>query len=209
MTVLQICSPGSYERADSSLTRGVDAEGGSTLNTRDGAVENYRATILQQPQGLLHRKQRSPYIDVEQLVEMLFGDCPKGNKFANTGVGENDIDSPLHLSDGLVETIKVGQFGNVSLNARNIGANCLRGRVELLLATAGDEDIGTLPHEEFCRSQPNPFCAASDDSDLAFEPWGHFFSVVAEFCGIFHAPRLPPLSSWAVRPLQCCLNFGR
>src|SRR5580700_10644168 len=46
-TVLQICSPGSDERADCSLTRGVDAEGGSTLNTRDRAVENDRATILQ------------------------------------------------------------------------------------------------------------------------------------------------------------------
>src|SRR5882672_2791342 len=32
------CSPGSHERADCSLTRGVDAEGGSTLNTRDRAV---------------------------------------------------------------------------------------------------------------------------------------------------------------------------
>src|SRR5438132_5569741 len=106
---------------------------------------------------------------------MLFGDGPKGNKFANAGVGENNIDSPLHLRDGLVETIKVGQFGSVSLNARNIGADCLRGRVELLLATAGDEDIGTLPYEQFCRSQPNPFCAASNDSDLAFELFRHSF----------------------------------
>src|SRR6267143_1824088 len=47
-TVLQICCPGSHERADCGLTRGVDAEGSSTLNTRDGAVENDRATIIQQ-----------------------------------------------------------------------------------------------------------------------------------------------------------------
>src|SRR6266404_7690162 len=46
-TVLQICGPGSDERADCSLTRGVDAERGSTLNTRDGAVENDRGTIIQ------------------------------------------------------------------------------------------------------------------------------------------------------------------
>src|SRR5437660_7645786 len=129
---------------------------------------------------------------------MLFGDGPKGNKFANAGVGENNIDSPLHLRNSLVKAIKVSQSGNISLNARNIGADCLRGRVELLLATAGDEDIGTLPHEQFCRSQPNPFCATGDDSDLAFEPWGHFFSVVAEFCGTFHAPMLPPLFTCAV-----------
>src|SRR5882672_2886262 len=40
-TILAITS------ADCSLTRGVDAEGGSALNTRDGAVENDRATIIQ------------------------------------------------------------------------------------------------------------------------------------------------------------------
>src|ERR1700736_3815908 len=125
MTVLQICSPGSHQRADGSLTRGVDAEGGSTLHTRDGAVENDRATILQERQCLLHRKQRSPYIDVEQLVEMLFGNGPERNKFANAGVGENNIDSPLHLRDGLVETIKVRQLGNVALNSKHVRADCL------------------------------------------------------------------------------------
>src|SRR5258707_244780 len=31
--------------------------------------------------------------------------------FANAGVGENNINSPLHLSDGLVKTIKVSQLG--------------------------------------------------------------------------------------------------
>src|SRR3984893_3815753 len=104
---------------------------------------------------------------------MLFGDGPKGNKFAHAGVGENNIDSPFHLSDGLVKTIKVSQLGNVSLNSRNVRADYLHGLVEFLLAAARDEDIGTLSHEELCRSQSNPFCASGDDSDLAFEPFGH------------------------------------
>src|SRR6202795_2239296 len=106
---------------------------------------------------------------------MLFGDGPKGNKFANAGVGENNIDSPLHLRDGLVKTIKVSQLGNVSLNSRNVDADCLHGLVEFLLAAAGDEDIGTLFGEELCRSQPNPFCPAGDDSDLTFELFRHCF----------------------------------
>src|ERR1700726_3821662 len=147
MTVLQICSPGSHQRADCSLTRGVDAEGCGTLNARDRAVENDRATIPEERQCLLHRKQRSPYIDVEQLVEMLFGDGPKGNKFANAGVGENNIDASFHLRDGLVKTIKVSKLGDVSLNARNVGTDCLHGLVEFLLAAARDEDIRTLVGE--------------------------------------------------------------
>src|SRR4029077_9407513 len=107
---------------------------------------------------------------------MLFGDGPKGDKFAHTSIGENNIDSLLRLRDGLVETIKVGQFGNVSLNSRNVGADRLHGLVEFLLAAARDEDIRTLFDEKLCRSQPNPFCPAGDDSGLAFELFGHCLS---------------------------------
>src|SRR5229473_6345005 len=107
---------------------------------------------------------------------MLLGDGPKGNKFANAGVGENNIDSPLRVRDGLVETIKVGQFGNVSLNSRNVGADCLHGLVEFLLAAARDEDIRTLFDEKFSSSQPNPFCSAGDDGGLTFELFGHCLS---------------------------------
>src|SRR6202140_2805418 len=205
MTVLQICSPGSHQRADCSLAGGVDAEGGSTLHTRDGAVENDRATILQQRQCLLHRKQRSPYIDVEQLVEMLFGDGPERNKFANAGVGENNIDSPLHLGDGLVETVKVGQFGNVSLNARNVAADCLYGLVEFLLATARNEDIRTLFDEKFCRSQPNPFGAACDESDLVFKLFGHSFSPLLPSCNelSMHSP-CPDAFCASAQPFRGC-----
>src|SRR5882672_11100778 len=104
-------------------------------------------------------------------------DGPKGNKFANAGVGENNIDSPLHIRDGLVKTIKISQLGNVSLNSRNVGADCLHGLVEFLLAAARDEDIGTLFDEKLCRRQSNPFCAAGDDSDLTFELFSHCFSL--------------------------------
>src|SRR2546428_1202523 len=107
---------------------------------------------------------------------MLFGDGPKGNKFANAGVGENSIDSPLHLRDGLVKTIKVSQLGNVSLTSRNVGADCLHGRVESLLAAARDEHIGALFDEKFSSSQPNPLCPAGDDGGLALERFCHLLS---------------------------------
>src|ERR1700676_2894174 len=108
---------------------------------------------------------------------MLFGDGPKENKFANAGIGENNVDSPLHLRNGLVKTIKVSQLGYVSLNSRNVGADCLHGLVEFLLAAARDEDIGTLFDEQFSSSQPDPFCPAGDDSDLTFELFRHCFSL--------------------------------
>src|SRR3979490_3277221 len=107
---------------------------------------------------------------------MRFGDFTEGNKFTNAGVGENNVDSPLHLTDCLVETIQVGQFCDVPLNARHVGADCRDSLVEFLLATARDEDIGPLFDEKFVSSQPNPLCPASDDGGLAFEFVGHCFS---------------------------------
>src|ERR1700677_5001246 len=104
---------------------------------------------------------------------MLFGDGPEGNKLANASVSENNIDSPLYLSDGFVETIKIGQLGNVSLNARNVAADCLYGLVEFLLAAARNEDVGTLFDEKLCRSQSNPLCPAGNHSGLALKLLGH------------------------------------
>jgi hypothetical protein len=42
------------------------------------------------------------------------------------------------------------QFGNISLNAGNIAADFLHGLIELLLATARDEDVSTFSDEELC-----------------------------------------------------------
>src|ERR1700675_2397954 len=107
---------------------------------------------------------------------MLFSNGSKGNEFAHAGIRENNIDSPLHLGDGLVKTIKVGRLGHVALNSRNVGPDCLHGLVEFLLATARYEDIGTLFDEKSCRSEPNPFCSAGDDGGLAFELFSHRLS---------------------------------
>src|SRR3984957_6288877 len=107
---------------------------------------------------------------------MFFSDGADGNKFSNAGVGENNIDSPLYLGDGLVKTIKIGQSGNVALNAGNVGADGLHGLVEFLLPATGDEDVGALSREKFCGSQPNPFGAAGNDGGLAFQLFGHCFS---------------------------------
>src|SRR5712671_2282850 len=99
---------------------------------------------------------------------MRFGDTSQGSKFSNPGVSENDIDSPLRL-DGLIESVKVGQFGNVALNAGNVAADCLDGLIKFLLATARDEDVGPLSDEEFCRSKPYARRTAGDDCRFSFQ----------------------------------------
>ena len=96
------------------------------------------------------------------------------SKFGNPGVGENNIDPPLR-PDGPVETIKVSQSGNISLNSSHVAADCPHGVIKFLLATARDEDIRALFDKQLGRSQPDPRRAASDDDYFSFElAHGHF-----------------------------------
>src|ERR1700747_1720771 len=90
---------------------------------------------------------------------MLFGDGPKRNEFAKAGVGEDNMDSPVQARNSLVKAIEVSRLGDVTLNSRNVRADCLHGLVEFLLAAARDEDERALFDEKLCRRQSNPFRA--------------------------------------------------
>src|SRR5258707_13956669 len=93
---------------------------------------------------------------------MLLGDASQGSKFTKARVRENDVDSsPLRL-DGLVETIKVGKVGNISLNTGNIASDRLNGLVKFLLAATRDEVECPLLDEEFRRCGSSARCAAGD-----------------------------------------------
>src|SRR5579862_9395273 len=138
MTIFQIRGPGADERTDRRFAGSVNAEGRGAFYTRDGARKNDGAAIVQERQSFLNREECALYVDIEQLVEMFFGDVGEGDEFANAGVGENNIDSSLHFSDSLVEMIKIGHLGNVAPNSGRIGTDCLNGLVELLLAAPCD-----------------------------------------------------------------------
>src|SRR5579863_6919208 len=176
MTIFEIRSPGAHERTDRRFAGCVNSEGRSAFYARDGTRKNDGAAIVQEGQSFLNREECALYIDIDQLVKMFFGDFTEGNEFTDAGVAEDNIDSSLRFGDSLVKTIKIGQFGDVSLNACRVAADCLHGLVEFLLAAPRDEDIRTFFDEQFCSSQPNPLCSAGDDGGLAFELVAHCFS---------------------------------
>src|ERR1700679_2886782 len=104
---------------------------------------------------------------------MLLGDGSEGNKFANAGVGENNVYPSLHLRDCLIEPIEVVQLGNISLDAIHIAADCLNGLCQFPLSSPRDEDIGALFDKKFCSREPNPLCSAGYKRGLAFELFRH------------------------------------
>jgi hypothetical protein len=86
---------------------------------------------------------------------MLLRDFAERRKFRDTGIGEDDVKLSFCFDD-LIKTVKVGQFGNVSLNASNVATDCFHGLVEFLLTTARDEDVGTLLTKSFAAANPIP-----------------------------------------------------
>src|SRR5271168_4437716 len=97
---------------------------------------------------------------------MLLRDLTKGNEFTNAGIGKDNIDPPLHLADCLVKAIKICQFCDISLNARDVVADCVYGLVEFLLTPSRDEDIRTLTDKELCCSQPYALGASGDNCNF-------------------------------------------
>src|SRR6202451_1931312 len=150
MTIFEIGRPGTHERTNRRLAGCVNTKGSSALYTRDGTRKNDGAAIVQEGQSFLNREECALYIDIEELVKMFFGDVAEGDEFADAGVGEDNIDSPLHFADCLVKKVKIGHFGNVALNTGRIGTDGLHSLVEFLLAAPRDEDIGTFFDEQFC-----------------------------------------------------------
>src|SRR5882724_8100033 len=113
---------------------------------------------------------------------MLLGDLVEGSKLSDASVGENDVDSPLGR-DCLVETIEVGQLGDVSLHASNVAANHPHGHVEFLLTTACYEYVSPFLDEKFGCGQPNSSGATGNDRHFSLQllNFGHrwFFSIPA------------------------------
>jgi hypothetical protein len=108
------------------------------------------------------------HIDIEYFVEMPFRDSFKRSHFRQAGVGEDDIDRPVS-SDSFVEPVKIGQTGDVPLNAEDVVTDLVHGVVELLPLPSHDEDIRTFCDEEFCRGKSDPGRTPGDDRHFALQ----------------------------------------
>src|ERR1700735_3394088 len=99
---------------------------------------------------------------------MLLRDSSQRSKFSDASIRENHIDSPLRL-DYFVEKVKVGHFGNVSLNANDVGSDCLHSFVEFLSTTARYKYVSPFFDEELCCGQPYPGRATGNDCDFPLQ----------------------------------------
>src|SRR6266481_5695195 len=93
----------------------------------------------------------------------------QGSEFARAGISDQDIDLPLRFH-GLVESIEVLQFGDVSSNACNLATDRLDGLVEFLLAASRYEDIGALIDEPLRCGETYSRRASGNQGHLSLQP---------------------------------------
>src|ERR1700686_1544685 len=99
---------------------------------------------------------------------MLLRETCQGSKFADAGIGDQDIDLPLYLH-GLVKAIEVLKLRDVPSNAYDAAADRLRRLVELLLAAACYEDKGAFVDKALRRGASYSRGAAGNHGYLSLQ----------------------------------------
>src|SRR6266478_826963 len=92
------------------------------FGARGRTSQNDGSAIVQKRERLLDGEEQPPDVRIEDLVVVLLGDTSQREKSAQSGIGEEDINSASRF-DALVETIEVGQVRRVALNARDVAAD--------------------------------------------------------------------------------------
>ena len=64
----------------------------------------------------MNGEQRSPYVDGEYAIEMLFGDCADRSEVSDACIGEQDIDGAGFSGDGLSERVQIAELRDVRLD---------------------------------------------------------------------------------------------
>jgi hypothetical protein len=101
------------------------------------------------------------------------GDGAEREHLPAARIGEEHVDAPLLLLDGGVEPIEIGELGHVTLDGHRAVADLLHRLIELGLAPARDEDVGTFVRESLGGGEADAAVAPRDHRDFSFEPLRH------------------------------------
>src|SRR4029077_462795 len=132
-SLLELDQPGTREGAHGSFAGAVDAERREALDAGDRGGEEDGAVVVEERQRLLDGEERTAHVEVESLVEVLFGDLFERGQLTLASAGEEDVDFVPFAADGLVEAVEVREISGVALYAGDVPADELHGLIELLL----------------------------------------------------------------------------
>src|SRR2546422_394410 len=194
---LEIDGPAARERAHRRLGGAVDAGGLEALGGGDGRVQDDRAAILKQRQGLLHREEQALDVGAERRVELLLGDRAERRENAGAGIGEDDVDAPFLAPYRRIETVQVRELRDVPLHAGGLLADLPHRDIQLALTATGDEDVRAFLREPARGGEADAAVPTRDDRDFPFESIHarhSFFLAASTALGGSSATRTPSFS---------------
>ena len=118
-------------------------------------------------------KKRPFDVAVESFVKVLFRNSAERRKAPSPRIGDEDINVPFLLFHLPIQTIKIGQVGDVALYAGDVAPDFCDGLIQFFLAAAGNENIGAFRDKSFCRCKADAAGAAGDDGRFPFKFVGH------------------------------------
>jgi hypothetical protein len=89
----------------------------------DRRSQDDRSSIVHEWKPLLHGEEKSLHVRIEVKVEKFLVDVSKWSQLGEPGVGENDIELSTIPFDCFVQTVNVGQAGDVARNSRPLLAD--------------------------------------------------------------------------------------
>src|SRR3984885_7056300 len=165
--VLELVEPDAGPGLLDGLAAGVDAPAGEGAEGGVGAGHEDGAAVVEEREGLLDGEQGAAGVEPEPGVELGFGDLAERGGLAAAGAGPQHVEAALLPLDGVVQAVQVVQVGGVALDAGDVAADLLDGRLQGVLAAAGDEDVRSLVGEQLRAGQRHAGGAAGDDRYLA------------------------------------------
>jgi hypothetical protein len=122
-----------------------------------------------QRQRLLHREQRCAGVEVEGGIEVLLGDLAQLFGLHPSRTRHQNVQPALLLQDGREQPVQVRADRDVAREGAHGVADQCFGLIQLALAAADDEDMGSFIDEPLRGRQPDTAAAAGDHGDLAIQ----------------------------------------
>ena len=108
-------------------------------------------------------------VAAEGLLELFRRDLAERGEPSPAGVGEEDVQAPAPLCDGLDDAVQVLQFRDVTGDPGDAGAEQIDGGVEFRLPAPGDEHVRALGDEATRRRQADARGGSGDQCGLAVQ----------------------------------------
>lgn len=93
---------------------------------------------------------------------MLLRYCAERSKGAAPGIGDQDVNVSFLFFYLSIQTIEIGQIGDVALNAGEIAADFPDGLVQFVLAAACNENIGAFRDKQLGGGEAEAAGSAGD-----------------------------------------------